>query len=136
MKSKIEYNKNSIGEVKDILNNKKMSQEPQHYIINIYNVDNNYRLLIKDETFLGIAFIYFSIVIVLEEFPYFKVTYGKQGCELLLDSQQIETILLKYEEIMDLSLKNKEHFSPKEILLKKTFKPTLNLFRELLEDEE
>ena len=139
MTSMVEYNKNSMDKVNDILNNKKIAQEGQHCIINIYNVDNNDNLHVECDTFNRMALIYLSIIIVLEEFPDFKVIYGKQvcqGCELLLDSQQIETILLKYEEIMDLSLKNREHFSFKEILLNNTLKLILNPLKALLEDEE
>ena len=139
MKSIVKYSKNSMGEVNVTLNNKKISQEGQHCIINIYNVDNNDNLHVECDTFNRMALIYLSIIIVLEEFSDFKVIYGKQGyqgCELLLDSQQIETILLKYEEIMDLSLKNREHFSFKEIILNNTLKLILNPLKALLEDEE
>ena len=125
-----------MGKVNVTLNNKKISQEGQHCIINIYNVDNNDNLHVECDTFNRMALIYLSIIIVLEKFPDFKVIYGKQECELLLDSQQIETILLKYEEIMDLSLKKREHFSFKEILLNNTLKLILNALKELLEDEE
>ena len=40
MKSKIKLNKNSIGDVKDIFNNKTMSQLSQAHMLNILIVKN------------------------------------------------------------------------------------------------
>ena len=120
-----------MRKVHDTLNNKKMPQEPQHYIMNIYNIDNDDRLEIKCEGFKAIASIYFSIVIGLEEFPAFKTVHEKQEYELRLDSQQIESILIKYDEIINLNPKSME-----DLPLINAVEPLLNAFKELLEDVE
>ena len=132
MKSKIEHNKNSMGEVNDILNNKKMSQEPQHYIIYIYNVDNNYALQVGGVPYIEIAYIHFFITLGLEEFPGLNsIVDKKQEYELRLDSQQIERIFLNYNEMTNLNPKSMEDLS-----LLNAVEPLLNALKDLLEDEE
>jgi signal-transduction protein with cAMP-binding, CBS, and nucleotidyltransferase domain len=61
------------------------------------------------------VYIYFSIVIVLEEFPDFKEAF-EQEYEVRLNSQQIEKIFLKDDEITTLKLKSMEDLSLKDAL--------------------
>jgi hypothetical protein len=131
MISMVEYLKNSMGKVNDTLNNKKMSQEPQHCIINIYNIDNDDSICIECDALMVIASIYFSIVIGLGQFPNFNWVHETQEYELRLDSQQIESILLKYDEMINLNPKNME-----DSLFKDALQPRLNLLKKIFVDEE
>ena len=53
------------------------------------------------------VYIYFSIEIVLEEFPDFEEAF-EQEYEIRLNSQQIEKIFLKDDKITTLKLKSME----------------------------
>ena len=130
MKSIVKYNKNSIGEVNDTLNNKKKAEESQHYIMNIYNIDNDDHLHVERNTFRRMALIYFHIVMRIKDFSDFKMV-EKQEYELRLNSQQIESLFLSCNEMTNLNLKSMEDLSLKDAL-----QPLLNALKELLEDEE
>ena len=135
MKSIVEYNKNSIGKVNDTLNNKKMTEEPQHGIMNIYNIDNDDHLHIEDKTITQIAFMYSLIVLYLKEFIDFQ-TVDEKECELRLNSQQIEKIFLKnLEEYPDLKTVYEKQ-EMEDLSLKDALRPILNSFITPLEDEE
>ena len=93
MTSTVKYNKNSIGKVNDTLNNKKMTEEHQHGIINIYNIDNDDHLHIEDKTITQIAFMYSLIVLYLKEFIDFQTVDEKQGMEGLSLKDALQPIL-------------------------------------------
>jgi hypothetical protein len=143
MKSKLKYNKKAMGKVNDTLNKIKKTKKPQHCIITIYNIDNNYALQVGGVLFIEIAYIHFFITLGLEEFPVF-ITLGleefpglnsivdkKQEYELRLDSQQLERIFLNYNEMTNLNPKSMEDLS-----LLNAVEPLLNALKDLLEDEE
>ena len=61
------------------------------------------------------VYIYFSIEIVLEEFPDFEEAF-EQEYEIRLNSQQIEKIFLKDDKITTLKLKSMEDLLLKDVL--------------------
>ena len=130
MKSKLKYNKKAMGKVNDTLNNKKKAEEPQHYIMNIYNVDNDDHLQVERNSFKRMALIYFHIVMRIENFSDFKMV-EKQEYELRLNSQQLGNLFLNCNEMTNLNLKSMENLSIKDAL-----HPLLNGLKELLADEE
>ena len=132
MKSMVEYNKKGMGKVNDTLNKIKKTKKPQHCIITIYNIDNNYALQVGGVPFIEIAYIHFFIILGLEEFPGLNsIVDKKQEYELQLDSQQIERIFLNYNEMTNLNPKSMEDLS-----LLNAVEPLLNALKDLLEDVE
>jgi hypothetical protein len=135
MKSIVEYSKNIMGKVNDTLNNKKKAEESQHYIMNIYNIDNDDHLHFECKAFTRIACLYFFITVDLEELPDFKMV-EKQEYELRLNSKQIERIFLKsLEELPDFK-KAHEKQEMEDLLLKDALKLMLNFFEKLSDDVE
>ena len=135
MTSMVEYFKNSMAEI-NIFNNKKKAKEPQHYIMNIYNIDNDDdHFHVEGEYFFKMSVVYLDITTKLKEFLELK-TVGKQEYELRLNSQQIERIFLKnLEESPDLKTVYEKQ-GMEDLSLKDAIQPILNYLENPLEDEE
>lgn len=84
-------------------------------MLNICNSEKHSLSILSCNNFIEMVYIYFSIVIVLEEFPDFKEAF-EQEYEVRLNSQQIEKIFLKDDEITTLKLKSMEDLSLKDAL--------------------
>ena len=68
--------------------------------MNIYNIDKDDYLHFEYNTFKGIGLSYLYIVMSMEEFLDYKMV-EKQVYELRLNSQQIESIILYYNEVIN-----------------------------------
>lgn len=127
MKPKLNYNKKFMSKVTGILNKIEKTQEPR--IITIYNIDKNCGLKVGCNNFTELAYVHYSIAIGLDEFPSLNnVDDKKQDYVITLNSQQIESILIDYDETIDW-----HHNSLENSLYKKVFQPTLNPLKALLE---
>ena len=120
-----------MSAINDIINQIKKKEKPQSFILSINNTDNHSTFILGCNTFEEVAYIHWGIILGLDEYVDVDVITKQQEYAMALDSQEIESILIKYDEIINLNLKKSE-----DSLFIDAIQPLLNSIKELLEDEE
>ena len=118
-----------MSAINDIINQIKKKEKPQSFILSINNTDNHSTFILGCNTFEEVAYIHWGIILGLDEYVDVDVITKQQEYAMALDSQEIESILIKYDEIMSSDQKYMKSSSFKNV-----FQPVLDRLKMLLKD--